>query len=87
LEEQLLKERKAVERAAEEKGALMEMMNKLNVDVSEREELVQRLKKEAAGLKEAGSLAEGACAAAAGGGGGGDAVKDGGVGGGGGGGG
>ena len=53
LEEQLGKERKAVERAAEEKGALMEMMNKLTADVSEKEELVQQLKKEAAGLREA----------------------------------
>ena len=71
LEEQLGKERKAVERAAEEKGALMEMMNKLTADVSEKEELVQQLKKEAAGLREA---AQGAGAAS--GGEGGDLEKD-----------
>ncbi len=63
LEEQLGKEKKAVERAAEEKGALMEMMNKLTADISEKEEQVQQLKKEAAGLREA---AQGAAAASGG---------------------
>ena len=59
LEEQIEKERKAAGRAAEEKAALMEMIGKLNEDVSTKEELVQQLKKELQGLKETSAAAGG----------------------------
>merc|ERR1711939_1131629 len=55
-EQSLSSEQKAVNRAAEEKMALMEMMNKLNEDVAAKDELVDRLKQQiAAGGGGAGS--------------------------------
>ena len=52
----LSSEQKAVNRAAEEKMALMEMMNKLNEDVAAKDELVEQLKQQiAAGGGGAGS--------------------------------
>ena len=55
-EQSLSSEQKAVNRAAEEKMALMEMMNKLNEDVAAKDELVDQLKQQiAAGGGGAGS--------------------------------